>query len=290
MKSIILGLLVLSLISCKEDKRRADVQKIVSEWTGRQVLIPDDVPCVVAGGEADCVPLSGGAPYRILMYVDSVGCLSCNLRLPYWAAILAEADSLFPGKVDFLFFFQPKDQKELTYLLRRDGFRHPVFIDRENRLDRLNRFPAPTEYRCFLLDGDNRVVMVGNPALNPGVWELYKRQIGGTAAPEQETARTTVRPDTPEQNLGSMKTGETYACTFVLMNTGDRPLAITDIVTSCGCTTPSWSRQPVAPGKTVEIRVEVTPDAPGAFRKTLTVYGNMENAPLHLTIAGEVIN
>jgi hypothetical protein len=203
--------------------------------------------------------------------------------------MLAETDSLFPDRVDFLFFFQPKNEKDLAYLFKRDRFRHPVFFDRENRLEQLNRFPAQMEYRCFLLDRENKVVLIGNPALNPKVWELFKRQIGGETQPQQATAQTTVRVEASRQDLGAMRTGETYACTFVLKNTGDRPLVIVDIKTSCGCTVPTWSRQPVASGATTEVRVEVMPETPGSFRKTITVYGNMERPPLQLAVMGEVV-
>ncbi|MDR1097158.1 MAG: DUF1573 domain-containing protein, partial [Tannerella sp.] len=229
-----------------------DARKIVSEWTGKQVKFPDGIPCVATGVEANCIPLSNPS-YKILMYVDSVGCINCKLRLPDWNVILAEADSLFPGKVDFLFFFQPKDERELTYLFRRNNFRQPVFLDRENRLDKLNRFPSSMEYRCFLLDSDNKVLLIGNPALNPKVWELYKQQISGNTQPEPKAAQTSVQAETLKQDLGTMKTGETYACTFMLTNTGGAPLVIMDIKTTCGCTAPTWSRQPVAPGATTEI-------------------------------------
>jgi hypothetical protein len=290
---LIYGLWILLLSGlfafCKKDKRTDDVQKIVSEWTGKQIKFPDDILCVAIGVETDCIPLSN-LSYKMLMYVDSVGCISCKLRLPDWNVVLAEADSLFPGKVDFLFFFQPKDERELTYLFRRDNFRHSVFLDRENRLNKLNHFSSSMEYRCFLLDSNNKVLLVGNPALNPKVWELYKRQISGNAQlePKATETGTAVQVETPRQNLGTMKTGETYACTFILTNTGDAPLVITNIKTTCGCTVPTWSRQPVAPGATAEIKVEVTPDTPGNFRKTVTVYGNVENVPLQLLVEGEV--
>jgi hypothetical protein len=45
---------------------------------------------------------------------------------------------------------------------------------------------------------------------------------------------------------------------------------------------------PVAPGAATEVRVEVKPETPGSFRKTITVYGNMENAPLQLAVTGKV--
>jgi hypothetical protein len=202
--------------------------------------------------------------------------------------MLAEADSLFPGKVDFLFYFQPKNEKELTHLFKRDGFRHPVFLDRENRLERLNHFPSRMEYQCFLLNRDNRVVLVGNPALNPKVWELFKRQIDGKTRPEQETAQTTVLVETSVQNPGAMKKDETYTCTYVIRNTGGIPFAIMDVKSSCDCTVPFWDKRPLAPGEATTIRVEVKPETAGAFRKTVTVYGNAENAPLQLAVMGEV--
>jgi hypothetical protein len=276
------------LTACKGDRQTESVRKIVTEWTGKEIRFPEGIPCVAADKDSDCISPSRPTTYKILAYFDSIGCTSCKLRLMDWQKMLAEADSLFPGKVDFLFFFQPKNERELAYLFKRDGFRYPVFFDRENQLERLNRFPSKMEYQCFLLNSENKVILIGNPALNPKVWELFKRQIGGEPPPEQETVQTTVLVETPGQDLGAMRTGETYACTFVLRNTGDRSLVIMDIKTSCGCTVPTWSRQPVAPGATTEVKVEVKPETPGSFRKTITVYGNMENAPLQLAVVGEV--
>jgi hypothetical protein len=42
---------------------------------------------------------------------------------------------------------------------------------------KLNNFPQEREYQCFLLDKQNRVVMVGNPVYNHAIWELYKKII-----------------------------------------------------------------------------------------------------------------
>jgi hypothetical protein len=52
-------------------------------------------------------------------------------------------------------------------------------MDMENTIMKLNNFPKEQDFRCFLLDKDNKVVMVGNPVLNPGIWELYKKIING---------------------------------------------------------------------------------------------------------------
>ena len=92
---------------------------------------------------------------------------------------MKESDSVFTSKPEFVFFFQPKkrDEKELQSIFRNNGFHHPVFIDKENEIGKINNFPSNPEYQCFLLDKDNKVIMVGNPSLNTGIWTLYKRVI-----------------------------------------------------------------------------------------------------------------
>ncbi|MDR2145537.1 MAG: hypothetical protein LBE91_03635 [Tannerella sp.] len=114
-----------------------------------------------------------------MLYTDSLGCTGCRTKLEVWKKLIQEADTIFEHKPDFLFFFQPKYRglKELKILLRNYHFDYPVFVDTENEIMRLNNFPKEPEYQCFLLDKDNKVVMIGNPVLNPGIWELYKKII-----------------------------------------------------------------------------------------------------------------
>jgi hypothetical protein len=92
---------------------------------------------------------------------------------------MQDADTVFTRPPEFVFFFQPKkkDEKELAFLFQQNGFRHPIFVDKENEIGKLNRFPSTPEYQCFLLDRSNKVIIVGNPALNPGIWTLFKKII-----------------------------------------------------------------------------------------------------------------
>ena len=53
-----------------------------------------------------------------------------------------EVDSLVQGKVPFVFYFHPKDVKELRYITRRDAFTYPVCIDEKDDFNALNRFPG----------------------------------------------------------------------------------------------------------------------------------------------------
>lgn len=76
---------------------------------------------------------------------------------------------------------------------------------------------------------------------------------------------------------------------FLFTNTGQRPVKILTVQASCGCTTPGWSKDPVAPGKTGFIQASFNPQGrPGYFNKSLTVTTDLEANPIILQIKGQV--
>ena len=78
-----------------------------------------------------------------------VGCTSCKLQLPRWKELVKEVDSLTNGNVPFLFYFHPKDMKELRYLTRRDGFAYPISFDEKDDFNRLTHFPSEMMFQTF---------------------------------------------------------------------------------------------------------------------------------------------
>ncbi len=77
---------------------------------------------------------------------------------------------------------------------------------------------------------------------------------------------------------------------FGFTNTGKATLVINRVQASCGCTTPSYTKEPVEAGKKGEITVTYNPlNRPGAFTKTITVYSNDSIEQKVLIIKGEVI-
>ena len=125
----------------------------------REIQIPDNPVFTVLARDTVDFPMQ--EDYKILTYVDSVGCLSCKLQLDRWKELME--DGGFSG-VDFLFFFSPEKMRDIVGTLRAEGFTHPVCIDRDKRLNRLNHFPADPTFQTFLLDENNRVRAVGNPS------------------------------------------------------------------------------------------------------------------------------
>ena len=77
---------------------------------------------------------------------------------------------------------------------------------------------------------------------------------------------------------------------FIVTNSGNSPLVIQNIVASCGCTTPEWTKQPIPAGGKGTITAIYDPkDRPGSFEKTLSVYTNSKPEIVVLKIKGEVI-
>ncbi|MDR1525057.1 MAG: DUF1573 domain-containing protein [Tannerella sp.] len=80
--------------------------------------------------------------------------------------------------------------------------------------------------------------------------------------------------------------------TFKIKNGGEIALVVTKVVASCGCTSPEWTKEPIAPGKTGEIKVTYDPAnrATGPFTKTVSVYSNGKTGSFILTIKGIAIS
>ena len=88
-------------------------------------------------------------------------------------------------------------------------------------------------------------------------------------------------------NFGKIPQGRPATYNFEITNNGAEPLRLDNVQASCGCTTPEWSRDPIAAGATATIKVGYNAFAEGAFTKNVTLFyhGNQTKV---LTITGEV--
>jgi hypothetical protein len=166
------------MFSCKNDTKISDISKIISEWRGKKVEFPQDTLIMFLSEDSDYFRFN--TPYKILTYIDSAGCTNCNFNLFEWNLLISEVDTYMKDSLCFLFYFHPKNEKELNDFAKRakmEKFTYPIFYDKEGIINRLNNFPSIVKCQCFLLNQDNEVVVVGNPTLSTKVWELYKKEI-----------------------------------------------------------------------------------------------------------------
>lgn len=164
------------LISCNWQQRRYQkkVQKTIEEWTNKQVSLPHNVSTYIFDKKVNCDSILHNK-IKILVYTDSVGCTACKLNLYDWKL---KIDSLRNNlKLSFLFFVHAQYSEEFSNKLRGESFNHPIFFDNDNVIEKLNHFPKDYRLQTFLLDSNNRVILIGNPLGNIPMWNLYKQEI-----------------------------------------------------------------------------------------------------------------
>ena len=233
------------LFSCKQTNRKNFINAVV-EWKGKEIIYSNDMIFTLWGQDTLDYSIPH-ADYRIVSYVDSVGCTSCKLQLLRWKSLMAEISSVSQDSVPVIFFFHPKNVEEIIYRLKFDKYNYPVCIDFDDKFNKLNHFPADPTFQTFLLDKNNRVLAVGNPVHNPKVKELYLKIIRGeSGSQEKKTPRSyaIAEVDRKEADMGRFYWREERTAEFVLKNTGRIPLVIQAVNTSCGCTRVEYDEKP----------------------------------------------
>ena len=89
-------------------------------------------------------------------------------------------------------------------------------------------------------------------------------------------------------NFGNVIEGQIARYDFKFTNTGTDPLVLSNVQASCGCTSPKWPRDPIAPGASAVVTAEYNSSGrPGNFTKNIFVYSN--GGDVTLTITGIVV-
>jgi hypothetical protein len=92
-----------------------------------------------------------------------------------------------------------------------------------------------------------------------------------------------------EFNFNTIKQGESVNHDFSFTNTGKEPLVISNAQGSCGCTVPTWPKEPIAPGATAVIKVTFNSAGKmGTQDKTVTLTSNAKQNPMVLHLKGNV--
>lgn len=89
-------------------------------------------------------------------------------------------------------------------------------------------------------------------------------------------------------DFGEIPKGKPVSVEFAFSNSGDEPLLVADVKTSCGCTVSDYSKEPIAPGKSSRIKVTYNAAVTGSFTKIITVRFQDEALKKVLNIKGTV--
>lgn len=283
-KVILILFSFLFFFSCSNVKKK-HVEILVNEWNNKEICFPAH-PVFTRQLTDTVLYRIPKSDYKVVVFVDSVGCVSCKLQLSRWKEFMHEVDSLSDGAVPFVFFFQSKDLRELRYILKCDGFSHPVCIDTDDEFNRLNHFPGEMMFQTFLVDSENRVKVIGNPIHNLSVKELYLKELTGMKS--NPLPVTTVHSDSVEYHYGTVGENQTESRKVVLHNTGKEVFRIKGVTTSCDCMTVEYGWDEIQPGESAVLTVKYKAEEPGDFWRTITIYGNIPDQSITLDFWGIV--
>lgn len=105
----------------------------------------------------------------------------------------------------------------------------------------------------------------------------------------QQTKGAGIKFEYTEYDYGTIYQGADGSCEFKFKNTGDEPLVLSSVRSSCGCTVPSWPKDPILPGQSGSIKVTYDTKRIGTISKQISVVSNAKEPTLTLSIKGTVL-
>lgn len=90
-------------------------------------------------------------------------------------------------------------------------------------------------------------------------------------------------------NFGQIEWKHPVTVEYTITNTGDKPLVLTNVTTSCACSVADWTKKPIAPGEKGTVSATFDAKALGHFEKTIGIYSNAQPSLVYLKFVGEVV-
>jgi hypothetical protein len=203
---------------------------------------------------------------------------------------LTDLADIAGDKVSHLFVINPPDNKttirEIKSSLTAGFFDFPICLDYADSINKLNHFPIDERFRCFLLDENNHVVLIGNPVHNQRFRELYLKTICERLGIDY--ASTSLRENVSEINLGFFPKSEIKTVKFYYKNPRYAAIAIDTLYTSCKCIVADINKKHLRPSETATITASYTPDALGEFYREIHLKIRGIEKPFVFTIRGVV--
>ena len=163
---LFIGLAVFAMSGCRriENDRAREVKKLM----GCKIVFDSSLEPIACNMAEAQNPLD--AKVKIVAYIDEMACTNCALKILIdWQESMVDMDK----RVEFVPVIYPVDKAKLQDFLCANGVSYELMYDAKNRFKKQNRLDVSYLNRTFLLDKNNRIVLVGEPLGNPTLWKLY---------------------------------------------------------------------------------------------------------------------
>ncbi|MFA0961718.1 DUF1573 domain-containing protein [Roseivirga sp. BDSF3-8] len=134
---------------------------------------------------------------------------------------------------------------------------------------------ADAELEKRVADLEERVAKVENGGMTATNEMPPVQQVSNMEKEKPEGPLPEIKFAEESHDFGTINEGDVVEHTFSFTNTGEKPLVISNAAASCGCTVPSWPKDPIAPGETGEITARFNSTGkPNQQSKTITITAN----------------
>ena len=220
-----------------------------------------------------------------------MGCTSCKFHLTNWENFFDNINDICPDQnINTVLLINTHKRQDIKNLIEEEFYQYPIILDEEDCINRTNIFPKDELFRTFLLDRNHKVIAIGNPLYNHEIEDLYTSIITGGKI-FSSNYRSSISFDRTFHNFGKIKIGEIVENTFVINNIGTDTVIISNIDSSCDCTTAIPSSTIINPNQGIRLTVRFKEDSLiGNFYRTLSISYNNIPRPTIVTIKGVVID
>ena len=172
---VLLSLLLAFSVSCNN----RNIRKELAQMMNSEIKIPH-LHHAIFNGKDTVMHFSNETSVRMIAIFDSTFCASCHLpNMKVWNEVISYSKAT-DSKFEPIFIFSPKQEEivSLKQSLRENMFEWPFFIDENGDFLKNNPFiPQDSRFHTFLLNSENKIILVGSPINNEDLWSMYKEQI-----------------------------------------------------------------------------------------------------------------
>lgn len=164
-------ILLLIILGCKNKGRKEELL----EFYSKTIQLPDLNYYNLNGIDTINVDIMK-SKLKLIIYFDSINCTSCYIsKLIYWKPFIEYSCSLRDELSLVFVLFPPNSEKEtIKFKLMSYPIDYPVLIDKNGDFEKLNpHLPKNKAMHTFLLDENNKVILVGNPLYNKEIEKLF---------------------------------------------------------------------------------------------------------------------
>lgn len=174
---LLMSVFCILFFSCSENRKK--IEESLDNMKNRNVVIPFD-KLVCYGNTSDDTIYS--SQYRLIVYSDTNECSFCNVKNTlYWESLLDSVnDKKSDTKMDIIFIYSPSKEEKERFLanIKMVKLKWPVYVDTCSYFTVANPYiPNNSMFHTFLVNEENRIMLVGNPLYNEKVERMILKVI-----------------------------------------------------------------------------------------------------------------